>query len=78
MDSPIFQMKGNAGPRIAVGVFLALTFVLIIVRETMARKARQSQHGSVADLVRRGQLKSHRRGVYVLCDRPWFFPSFLE
>ncbi|CAA7399583.1 unnamed protein product [Spirodela intermedia] len=59
----ISAMKGNAGPRVAVGVFLALTFLLIIVRETMARKATESQHGSVADLVRRGQLKSHRRGI---------------
>ncbi|XP_078442663.1 multiple chloroplast division site 1 [Wolffia australiana] len=59
----ITRMKGNVGLQIAAGVFLALTMVLIFVREIVARKRKRNQEGSVADLVRRGQLKSHKRTI---------------
>ncbi|KAK9270671.1 hypothetical protein L1049_026253 [Liquidambar formosana] len=40
-----------------------MAFLVISVRVYMASKSRYSRPGSVADLVRRGQLRSDRRGI---------------
>uniref|UniRef100_A0A1D1YIP9 DNA-directed RNA polymerase subunit beta n=1 Tax=Anthurium amnicola TaxID=1678845 RepID=A0A1D1YIP9_9ARAE len=59
----VSTMKGNSRSKFAVGVFFACAFLVIVVRGTIFRKPRHSQHGSVADLVKRGQLRSHSRGI---------------
>lgn len=43
---------------------VATAFLLIAVRVYVVRKSRYNRPGSVADLVRRGQLRSDRRGMY--------------
>jgi hypothetical protein len=48
----------------AIGLCIATAFLVIIVRVYAARKLKYSRPGSVADLVRRGQLRSDRRGMY--------------
>ncbi|XP_031270196.1 protein MULTIPLE CHLOROPLAST DIVISION SITE 1 [Pistacia vera] len=58
-----FVMKKNAGSSFAIGLFFATAFLVIVVRVYMSRKSRHSPPGSVADLVRRGQLRSDRRGI---------------
>ncbi|KAF5739286.1 hypothetical protein HS088_TW12G00489 [Tripterygium wilfordii] len=58
-----FVARRQAGSSLAMA-FLAATVVLVItVRVYVSRKARYSHPGSVADLVRRGQLRSDRRGI---------------
>lgn len=53
------------GRNITIGVCIVASLVVILVRGFAARKSRDSRPpGSVADLVRRGQLKSDRRGMY--------------
>lgn len=38
--------------------------LVVVVRSYATRKSSDSRAGSVADLVRRGQLRSDRRGMY--------------
>ncbi|XP_052202173.1 protein MULTIPLE CHLOROPLAST DIVISION SITE 1 isoform X2 [Diospyros lotus] len=58
-----FVMKRQSGPSVAIGVSILATIVIIAVRGYMVRKSRYRRPGSVADLVRRGQLRSDRRGI---------------
>ncbi|KAK3002460.1 hypothetical protein RJ639_012338 [Escallonia herrerae] len=58
----ILQMKQRPNTSFTVGFCMAILLV-IAVRVHMARKSRYSRPGSVADLVRRGQLRSDRRGI---------------
>lgn len=59
----IFMMKRQPGSNFAVGVFILATILFISLKAHMVKKARYSRPGSVADLVRRGQLRSDRRGI---------------
>lgn len=58
------QMNRYGGSNLAIGLCIATAFLVIAVRGYAGRKARYSRPGSVADLVRRGQLRSDRRGMY--------------
>lgn len=58
------QMKRQPGNNFAVGACILATILFISLRAHMVKKARYSRPGSVADLVRRGQLRSDRRGMY--------------
>ncbi|XP_024020117.1 protein MULTIPLE CHLOROPLAST DIVISION SITE 1 [Morus notabilis] len=60
----VFAMKRQEGSSFAIGIVIAATFFVLAVRIYLGRKARASRPpGSVADLVRRGQLRSDRRGI---------------
>lgn len=62
--SVLFQMRRVSGTNFAIGSSIMATLLIIAVRVYVARKSRYSRPGSVADLVRRGQLNSDRRGMY--------------
>lgn len=47
-------------------IVFAASVVVIFVRQIVVRSHRRERQGSVADLIRRGQLRSDRRGMYVL------------
>lgn len=59
-------MKKCSGNSIWIGICVAATVLVAAVRAYVVRKSRDNQPaGSVADLVRRGQLRSgDRRGMY--------------
>ncbi|GFY86317.1 multiple chloroplast division site 1 [Actinidia rufa] len=59
----VFLMKRQSGGNFAIGLCILATILVISVRIYMAKKSRNSRPGSVADLVRRGQLRSDRRGI---------------
>ncbi|KZV41495.1 hypothetical protein F511_35716 [Dorcoceras hygrometricum] len=52
------------GTNVTIGLCIVATILIIVARSYRARKSRNSRSGSLADLVRRGQLKSDRRGMY--------------
>lgn len=52
------------GTTFAIGFCVAATFLVLAVKIFVGRKSRDARPGSVADLVRRGQLRSDRRGMY--------------
>ena len=53
------------GSSFAIGFVIAATFLVLALRIYVSRKSRDSRPpGSIADLVRRGQLRSDRRGMY--------------
>ncbi|KAK9129195.1 hypothetical protein Sjap_009682 [Stephania japonica] len=56
-------MKRHVGTNFATGLCVAVTVLVFVVRGYLIRKARSNYHGSVADLVKRGQLRSDRRGI---------------
>ncbi|KAK6939114.1 hypothetical protein RJ641_032622 [Dillenia turbinata] len=47
---------------------IATAFLVIAARAYVVRKSRDSRPGSVADLVRPGQLTSDRRGISYFCS----------
>ena len=57
-------MKRCSRNNFTMGLCVAIAIMVVAVRVYVARKSRQSHPGSVADLVRRGQLRSDRRGMY--------------
>ncbi|KAJ6931737.1 hypothetical protein NC652_015042 [Populus alba x Populus x berolinensis] len=59
----VFVMKRGAGSNFVIWLCIATAFLVVSVRVCMVRKSRPSRPGSVADLVRRGQLRSDRRGI---------------
>ncbi|KAF3446923.1 hypothetical protein FNV43_RR12103 [Rhamnella rubrinervis] len=59
----VFAMRRHVGSNFAIGLCIATAFLVMAVRIYMVRKSRYSRPGSVADLVRRGQLRSDRRGI---------------
>ncbi|XP_010459774.1 PREDICTED: protein MULTIPLE CHLOROPLAST DIVISION SITE 1 [Camelina sativa] len=61
----VFVMKKCSGNGIWIGICIAATVLVAAVRTYVVRKSRDNQPaGSVADLVRRGQLRSgDRRGI---------------
>ena len=77
-SSPCFvQVKRSPRSHLALGFCIATAMLIVGVRAYVARKLRQRRPGSVADLVRRGQLNSDRRGMYD--SNPFFdFSLFLN
>ncbi|MFQ6660549.1 hypothetical protein Gotur_029027 [Gossypium turneri] len=59
----VFLMKNRPKNNLTLGLFVAIAIMVIALRAYAERKSRKSQPGSVADLVRRGQLRSDRRGI---------------
>ncbi|KAL6996004.1 hypothetical protein U1Q18_006142 [Sarracenia purpurea var. burkii] len=59
----VFAMKRQSGRTGVIGLCILATILVILVRVYVVRKSRYSRPGSVADLVRRGQLRSDRRGI---------------
>ncbi|GFZ10555.1 multiple chloroplast division site 1 [Actinidia rufa] len=59
----VFLMERQSGSNFAIGLCILATILVISVRIYVATKSRNSHPGSVADLVRRGQLRSDRRGI---------------
>ncbi|XP_030535833.1 protein MULTIPLE CHLOROPLAST DIVISION SITE 1 [Rhodamnia argentea] len=59
----VYVMKRKSLAGFAFGLCIVTAFVFIAVRVFAARKANYNRSGSVADLVRRGQLRSDRRGI---------------
>lgn len=58
------QMKRQYGSNFGIAFCILATILFVSVKVHLAKKARYSRPGSVADLVRRGQLRSDRRGMY--------------
>ncbi|MCD7463974.1 hypothetical protein HAX54_051860 [Datura stramonium] len=56
-------VKKHSGVSLAIGLSTMLTLLVFMVRSYLAKRSRRNRPGSVADLVRRGQLKSDRRGI---------------
>ncbi|XP_062029139.1 protein MULTIPLE CHLOROPLAST DIVISION SITE 1 isoform X1 [Rosa rugosa] len=62
--SPIvFKIRQRVGSNLAIGLCIATAFLVVALRVFMVRKSKNNRQGSVADLVRRGQLRSDRRGI---------------
>ncbi|KAI4390024.1 hypothetical protein MLD38_002180 [Melastoma candidum] len=59
----VYVTKRKFAAGYAIGLFVVTAFVFVSVRVYLARKVRKSPPGTVADLVRRGQLRSDRRGM---------------
>ncbi|KAG0457376.1 hypothetical protein HPP92_022533 [Vanilla planifolia] len=57
-------VKRNIRSNSATCICIALAAVLIVARLIGFRKRIQNQHGSVAELVKAGQLRSDRRGIF--------------
>ncbi|KAL3505514.1 hypothetical protein ACH5RR_035355 [Cinchona calisaya] len=59
----IFLKKKHFSISFAAGLCAVAMLLIVVLRSYLARKSRNSRPGSVADLVRRGQLRSDRRGI---------------
>ncbi|XP_026394754.1 protein MULTIPLE CHLOROPLAST DIVISION SITE 1-like [Papaver somniferum] len=59
----VFEIKRQIRTNHVAIWCVVISFSLIAVRDYINRKSRNSHHGSVADLVKRGQLRSDRRGI---------------
>ncbi|KAL5650235.1 hypothetical protein ACJX0J_041044, partial [Zea mays] len=56
-------MQKNIGPNFVAGFCVSMAFVAAAARQISLRSREHVSKGSVADLVRRGQLKSGQRGI---------------
>ncbi|KAK4349181.1 hypothetical protein RND71_031936 [Anisodus tanguticus] len=57
-------VKRYSGVSLAIGISTIVTLLVIMVTSYVAKRSRRNRPpGSVADLVRRGQLRSDRRGI---------------
>ncbi|KAJ0963868.1 hypothetical protein J5N97_028990 [Dioscorea zingiberensis] len=65
LHAPFLRLKrSNFGTKYSLGLCIALAaIVVIVVRQLVVRSRSRERQGSVADLVRRGQLRSDRRGI---------------
>lgn len=70
------QMSKCTGNGLAIGFCVATACLAIIARVYLMGKSRNSHSGSVADLVRRGQLRSDRRGMYDF-NRWQLYPCYM-
>ncbi|XP_072959317.1 protein MULTIPLE CHLOROPLAST DIVISION SITE 1 [Typha angustifolia] len=59
----VLVVRRNVGSNFAIAVCITFACLVIVARRIMVKKQRHDYQGSVADLVRRGQLKSDRRGI---------------
>lgn len=71
----VIVIKRNSGSKFAIALYVAFAFLVITARQIMLKRKNHYQ-GSVADLVRRGQLRSDRRGISkpLKCDDPFNNP----
>ncbi|CAN4076946.1 unnamed protein product [Withania somnifera] len=56
-------VKNHSGVSLAIGLSTMITLLVIMVKSYVVKRSRRNRAGSVADLVRRGQLRSDRRGI---------------
>lgn len=64
LPTTVSAMRSNVDLKTTVGLCIAsVVFLAIVARQMVLRKNSQKYQGSVADLVRRGQLRSDRRSV---------------
>ncbi|KAJ6799619.1 protein MULTIPLE CHLOROPLAST DIVISION SITE 1 [Iris pallida] len=56
-------VKRNISSNFAIGFYITFAFLAIVVRKIMLKKQNYDHQGSVADLVKRGHLRSDRRGI---------------
>lgn len=56
-------VKKHSAASLAIALSIVVTLLVIMVRSYVAKRSRRNRPGSVADLVRRGQLRSDRRGI---------------
>ncbi|KAL6573370.1 hypothetical protein OROHE_001829 [Orobanche hederae] len=59
----VFKTGRLSGMNFTFGLCIAATMLAVVVRGYVTKKKSCSRPGSVADLVRRGQLRSDRRGI---------------
>ncbi|KAK8551706.1 hypothetical protein V6N13_120148 [Hibiscus sabdariffa] len=59
----VFLMKNCPKNYFTMGLCISIAIMVVALRAYAERKSSQSHPGSVADLVRRGQLRSDRRGI---------------
>ncbi|KAL8491533.1 hypothetical protein ACS0TY_023225 [Phlomoides rotata] len=59
----VFSSRKLSGMNFTVGLCIIATMLVVVVRAYATKKSSDSRPGSVADLVRRGQLRSDRRGI---------------
>ncbi|WOK98847.1 hypothetical protein Cni_G07559 [Canna indica] len=63
LPSAILVFKGTSPPNFTLGLSIAIAILAIAARQIIHKRKDRSYEGSVADLVRRGQLRSDRRGI---------------
>nr|CAD1844677.1 unnamed protein product [Ananas comosus var. bracteatus] len=63
LPSSVLAVRKNIDSKFTLGVCITFAILMIVARQIMLKMQSQSNQGSVADLVRRGQLKSDRRGI---------------
>jgi len=63
--SLFMQIQKNIGPNFVAGFCVGIALLAAAARQVIIRSREHDNRGSVADLVRRGQLKSGQRGTYV-------------
>ncbi|GLU00081.1 hypothetical protein SLE2022_174750 [Rubroshorea leprosula] len=61
--SVALMMKRYGGSNLVIGFCVATAILVLAVRAYVVRKSKHANPGSVADLVRRGHLRSDRRGI---------------
>ncbi|RCV35110.1 hypothetical protein SETIT_7G213500v2 [Setaria italica] len=59
----VASIQRNIGPNFVAGFCLGIAVLAAVARQVIIRSRERDNRGSVADLVRRGQLKSGQRGT---------------
>ncbi|CAN6269042.1 unnamed protein product [Urochloa humidicola] len=59
----VASIRRNIGPNVVAGFCLGIAVLAAVARQVIIRSQERDNRGSVADLVRRGQLKSGQRGI---------------
>ncbi|CAL5069608.1 unnamed protein product [Urochloa decumbens] len=59
----VASIRRNIGPNFVAGFCLGIAVLAAVARQVIIRSRERDNRGSVADLVRRGQLKSGQRGT---------------
>lgn len=59
----VLVIKRQSGANLILGLFVTSACLMIAVRIYVTRSVKDKRLGTVADLVRRGQLRSDRRGI---------------
>ncbi|EPS68944.1 hypothetical protein M569_05825, partial [Genlisea aurea] len=59
----VFSIKKVTVVNVSFGLFILATVIVVAVRSFAVRNSRSRVSGSVADLIRRGQIRSDRRGM---------------
>jgi hypothetical protein len=64
LHSLFIQIRKSIGLDFVTGFCIAVAFLAAVARQIIIRSREHDNKGSVADLVRRGQLKSRQQGRY--------------